>query len=203
MIQLYGAVQSGHSYKARLCLLLAQTPHDYIPVDISLKREARPVAFKGVSAFGEVPVMVHDGEVLAQSNAILLHLARFSAMFRAESDKRLNAITSWLFWEANRIGRSYPNLRWYRLFDSQGDPGLIAWFESTAKADLARLNEELKDKLFLLDTFSIVDISCAGYLLYGDDIGLDMQLYPHVLCWLDRIRAREGWQHPLTCMASA
>jgi D-sedoheptulose 7-phosphate isomerase len=32
-------------------------------------------------------------------------------------------------------------------------------------------------------------LACAGYLLYGDDVGLGMARWPGVMAWLDRIRA--------------
>ncbi len=183
-------------------MLLEGIEHRYSAVDISLPRDQRPDDFRRVSLFGEVPVLLHDDQALVQSNAILLHLVRFRSRSDVGAKKQWDEITSWLFWEANRIGRSYPNLRWYRKFENAGDPGLIAWFESTAKSDLRRLNDELADKPFLLGVFSVVDISCAGYLLYGDDVGIDMRHYPHVSDWLERIRSLPGWQHPFACMGN-
>jgi glutathione S-transferase len=203
VLKLYGSLQSGHSYKVRLMLLLSGVDHVYTPVDISIPRNKRPIEFQQMSPFGEVPVLVHDGVVLAQSNAILLHLARTTGHFSAKSEHNRDAIISWLFWEANRIGRSYPNLRYCRLFDKTTDPGLVAWFHITAEADLTRLNTELSEKPYLLGDITIADISCAGYLLYGDNVGLAIDRWPHVGAWLDRIRALPGWQHPADVMGKA
>jgi glutathione S-transferase len=203
VLKLYGSLQSGHSYKVRLMLLLSGMDHAYTPVDIFVPRDKRPPEFQQISPFGEVPVLVHDGIVLAQSNAILLHLARTTGRFTTKDEHDRDAITSWLFWEANRIGRSYPNLRYCRLFDKTADPGLVAWFHSTAEADLMRLNTELSEKPYLLGDITIADISCAGYLLYGDNVGLAMDRWPHVRGWLDRIRALPGWQHPADVMGKA
>jgi glutathione S-transferase len=203
VLKLYGSLQSGHSYKVRLMLLLSRVDHDYTPIDIFIPRDKRPMEFKQVSPFGEVPVLVHGDVVLAQSNAILLHLARFTGRFGAKDERDFDAITSWLFWEANRIGRSYPNLRYCRLFDITADPGLVAWFHSTAEADLTRLNSELSEKPYLLGDVTIADLSCAGYLLYGDDVGLATDRWPHVSAWLNRIRALPGWEHPADVMGRA
>ena len=35
---LYGNLESGHSYKARLFLTLADVPHRYVPVDLDVPR---------------------------------------------------------------------------------------------------------------------------------------------------------------------
>jgi glutathione S-transferase len=200
VLHLYGARQSGHSYKVRLFLLLTQTQHAYTAVDITIPRNQRPAEFQQLSPFDEVPVLKDGDQVLAQSNAILLHLARKTSRLGATDERGWDEITSWLFWEANRIGRSYPNLRYCRLFDATADPALVAWFHSTAESDLSRLNDELSNKPFLCDDLTIADLSCAGYLLYGDDVGLDMASWPHVVAWLGRIQALPKWQHPLAVM---
>jgi glutathione S-transferase len=197
---LFGALNSGHSYKIRMFLLLAGIPHAYRGIDLSVPREQRPADFRKVARFGEVPALVDDGEVLVQSNAILLHLARKHGRLWAEDVAGQNAITSWLFWEANRIGRSYPNLRYCRAFDRAADPGLVAWFEATARVDLDRLDQELADKPFLVGHPTIADLSCAAYMLYGDDFGFPLTAWPSVLAWLERIRALPGWAPPLSVM---
>ncbi|HTH11110.1 MAG TPA: hypothetical protein VMA55_16190, partial [Acidovorax sp.] len=42
---LYGAVDSGHSYKVRLLLLLTRTPHRYQRIALDVPRADRPAAF--------------------------------------------------------------------------------------------------------------------------------------------------------------
>jgi glutathione S-transferase len=199
-VTLFGALQSGHSYKIRMFLLLAGVPHAYHGIDLTVSRDQRPAEFRAVARFGEVPALVDDGEVIVQSNAILLHLARKHGQLWADGNAGQNAITSWLFWEANRIGRSYPNLRYCRAFDRSADPGLVAWFEATARVDLDRLDQELGNRPFLMGYPTIADLSCAAYMLYGDDFGFPLTAWPNVMAWLARIRALPGWQPPLSVM---
>lgn len=199
-IRLYGAKESGHSFKARLYLLLANIGHEYQAIDIDTPRDERPADFRAIAKYGEVPALIDDGAVHVQSNNILLHLARKFGKFGAVDEAGWSAITTWLFWEANRIGRSFPNLRWFRTLGHEGDPGLISWFHETAVADLGRLDDELADKPYLLGRLTIADLSCAGYLLYGDDPGLGLSRWPHVMAWLDRIRAEPGWRNPRDVM---
>lgn len=199
-LHLFGARQSGHSFKVRLFLLLAGIEHEYTCIDIGQPRDQRPEPFRSLAPNGEVPVLVDNGQVISQSNAILLHLARRFERFGGQNVALWSDITSWLFWEANRIGRSYPNLRWYRLFDSSGAADLVGWFHTTAEVDLDRLEHQVTDRKFILDYPTIADISCAAYLLYADDVGLDMTRWPHVAAWLNRIRALPGYQAPLDVM---
>jgi glutathione S-transferase len=185
-IVLYGSTQSGHSYKPRLYMLLAGIEHDYHHIDI-------------FTPHGE-PVLVHNGQIVAQSNAILLHLMRHFGKFSGSSEAQLDEITSWLFWEANRIGRSYPNHRYFHKF-ATCDAGLLNWFDQTARADLDRLNDELTEKEFLLGEFTAADISCAAYLLYDDNPAIKISEWSNVQHWLNRIKALSGWKYPVEALA--
>lgn len=193
---LYGNRESGHTYKVRLMLAVAGIPHRFEEVDIlNLPREARPEPFRSLAKYGEVPLLVHDGQAYVQSNAILLHLARRTGAFGGESDARLARVTEWLFWEANRIGFSLPNLRFHLRFIG-GDPAVIAMLRERYEADVARLDAELADgRAFILgDTPTVADFSLCGYLYLADQA--QVQVPQHVQGWLDRIAALPGWRHP-------
>src|SRR5258707_12254432 len=106
---LYGHYESGHSYKVALALTLLSLDWEFREVEVFAPRETRREAWQASSRFGEVPVLVVDGRPLVQSDAILLHLARTTGRLGGGAD--LERSTEWLFWEANRIGLSLPNLR--------------------------------------------------------------------------------------------
>ncbi len=198
---LYGNRESGHSYKVKLALTFLGLEHEYRPVDLSIDRTNRPPDFREVSRYGEVPVLVTDGEPLVQSNAILMHLARTTGRLRGECDP--DRTVEWLFWEANRITFSVSNLRYARRFAKDTPSEVIAWLEARARADLDRLDEELRgnDGFLLGPTISIADIACSSYMFWPEQTGLDYSAWTHVTAWLDRIRAVPGWAHPYTLLA--
>jgi glutathione S-transferase len=193
---LYGNRESGHSYKVKLALTLLEIQHEYRPVDLSIDRNNRSPDFREVSRFGEVPVLVTNGEPLVQSNAILMHLARTTGQLRGECDP--DRTMEWMFWEANRITFSISNLRFARYFTSDTPSDVIVWLENRARADLDRLDEELsfKDAFLFGSTISIADIACSSYLFWPEQTGLDYGNWKHVSSWLDRIRHLQGWAHP-------
>ncbi len=106
---LYGNRESGHCYKVKLALVFAELLHEYREVDLDVPFAERHEDFRAVSRFGEVPVFVDGNMALAQSNAILLYIAERSGKLGGELPHE--QLTEWLFWEANRIGFSIPNLR--------------------------------------------------------------------------------------------
>ncbi len=197
---LYGNRESGHSYKVKLALTLLGLEHEYRFVDLAVERANRPPDFREVSRYGEVPVLVTDGEPLVQSDAILMHLARTTGRLRGECDP--DRTVEWLFWEANRIGFSVPNLRYARIFQTDTPPEVLAWLEARAVSDLARLDQELAARPYLLDTLSIVDVACCGYLYWADQAGLDLKRWLHVAAWLNRLSQEPGWAHPDMLMAA-
>ena len=141
---LYGNRESGHSYKVKLALTLLGLEHEYRAVDLGTPREGRPEDFRAASRFGEVPALVVvDGPALVQSNAILAHLASTTGRLRGTGNP--GQVTEWLFWEANRVGFSVPNLRVARRFATDTPAEVITWLERRARADLDRLDRELAD----------------------------------------------------------
>jgi glutathione S-transferase len=165
MAILYGHPESGHTYKVALALELAGIPFEYRWVDVFKPREQRPADFQAASRHGEIPVLV-DGVPLVQSNAILLHLADKHRVLGGESPATVALAREWLFWEANRIGISLPNLRHYLRFDDSAPPaGVLDWLRGRLQSDLQRLEKELSDSPWLLGAApSVADIACFALL---------------------------------------
>lgn len=197
MFTLYGSAESGHTFKVRLMLEVAALPYVYEEVDLRLERAARPEPFRSLAKYGEVPLLVHKGQLYVQSNAILLFLAQHTGAFGGESPERLARCREWLFWEANRIGTSLPHLRYGQRFEPQSyPPGVLDWMRARFDADIARLDDELSDgRGFLLgDSPTVADFSSCGYMFWPEQARVS---YPqHVTAWLERIRALPGWRHP-------
>lgn len=199
---LFGHPESGHSYKVKLALEVAQIPHHYQVIDIGLPHQARPEPFRSLAKFGEVPLLLHQGQAYVQSNAILLFLAEQTGRFGGESSARLARAREWLFWEANRLGLSLPHLRFARRFDALAYPaGSLVWFERRYDADIERLAYELRDgRRFVLDDEpSIADFSLCGYLYWADQA--QVAVPPTVAAWLANISQLPGWATPYTLLA--
>ena len=78
-------------------------------------------------------------------------------------------VREWLFWEANRIGISVPNLRYALRWVPDTKPEVLDWLRARALADLDRLNSEFAQHKFLLgDIPTVADIACCGYLFWAD-----------------------------------
>ena len=198
---LYDNEDSGHSYKVRLLLLLSHVPHRYQPIALDIPRAERPADFVAASRFGEVPVLIDGGVALCQSNAVLLHVAQRTGAFGGTPDEH-SAVLEWLFWEANRIGFSVPNLRFALRWAPQ-PAEVLAYLRGRALADLQTLDETLARTEFLLPSGpTIADIACAGYLFWLDQAGIAAPDFTHVARWLKSLSALPGWEHPDKALAA-
>lgn len=192
---LYGNTDSGHSFKVRSLLLLANLPHRYRWIDLDAPRSERLGAFVAASKFGEVPVLIDEGRALCQSNALLIYLAQKFKVFCGQPSE-WQSVMEWLSWEANRVGFSVSNLR-FALGWVKQPPEVLSYLRSRAVADLNTLDGVLVSSEFLLPSGpTIADISCSGYLFWLDQAGLSEADFPNVQRWLLAIRQLPGWLPP-------
>src|SRR5712691_2776176 len=98
MLRLYDDSDSGNGYKARLVLAQLAIPHALIEVDID-KGETRTPQFLAMNPNGRIPLLaLDDGLYLAESNAILCHLAEGTALMPQGALDRARVL-QWLFFE--------------------------------------------------------------------------------------------------------
>jgi glutathione S-transferase len=187
---LFGHKDSGHCYKIVMAARYANIEYRPVYVDIFAPAEQRPEEFLRASQYREVPTWVEDGRALAQSNAILLHLARKAPQLLGGCDNHEQAqIEQWLFWEMSRLNLGIANYREMQLFSSSPDPAISAHYRQRSTKALEQLNAHMANRSFLLDRVTIADFSCASYLLLLDGRLFDLTEWPHVARWLDRLRA--------------
>lgn len=186
---LFGHKDSGHCYKIAMAARYGNIEYRPVHVDIFAPAEQRPEEFLRHSPYREVPAWVEDGKALAQSNAILLHLARKAPHLLGGADSQEQAgIEQWLFWEMSRLNLGVANYRELQLFATAPDPVLSEHYRQRSERALSQLNAHLANRSFLLDRLTIADFSCASYLLLLDGKLFDLEEWPHAARWLDRLR---------------
>jgi glutathione S-transferase len=74
-IKLYRHPLSGHAHRAQLMLSLLDLPTQLVDVDLMNGAHKQP-EFLALNPFGQVPVIDDNGTIVADSNAILVYLAR-------------------------------------------------------------------------------------------------------------------------------
>lgn len=192
MIQLHEFPLSGHSHKARLLLSLLNLPYDSVVVR-GAEREHKAAEFLSMNPFGQVPVLRDGDVVLRDSQAILTYLARrHGGDSWLPSDPVQHAqVAAWMATAANEMTRGPNALRLHHKF---GRDILVA----EACQITANLLKVLEDRLrthdwVALDHITIADIALFPYLALAPEADIDLSAHPHVVAWLARIQALEGY----------
>jgi len=199
---LYYHPKSGHAYKVGLFFALSSIPVSMCFVDIDKPLEMRSTDFQKYTKFGEVPTLVHKNKVLAQSNNILLYLAEQTGRLGPFADVSWTDIRMWLFWEANRLGLALPNLRFAYHYDPTMPKGAFEWLHMRLDRDLNRFEKELADgRMFILGKeITIADLSLAGYIFWADEAKIELEKWPRVFAWRERLKEQSGWLAPKDLM---
>lgn len=189
MLKVYGDILSGNCYKIKLLLALLQQEHTWQHIDI-LKKQTRSAEFLALNPSGQVPTIVlEDGRLLAESNAILHYLAEGSQFLPKE--RFLHAkVLQWQFFEqyshepyiaVARFIAKYLGMPEERREDFQAK-------QAGGHRALAVMEQQLAHTPYLVgEEYTIADISLYGYTHVAHEGGFDLSLYPHVNAWLNRI----------------
>lgn len=191
-IVLYRHPLSGHSHRVELMLSLLRLPSQLNDVDLAKGAHKQP-EFLAMNRFGQVPVIDDNGIVLADSNAILVYLAR-----RYGGDSWLPrdavgeaAVQRWLSVAAGQIAFGPAAARLITVFGAKLNADEVI---ARAHAVLTVMNDELAQQAFLAGTTpTIADIAIYTYVAHAPEGNVDLSAYPNVRTWLQRIEALPGF----------
>jgi len=183
----FGDSISGNCLKVKFVADHLGIPHDWVEISV-LARETRTPEFLAMNPAGQVPVVrFADGRALAQSNAIMLHLAWDSDLIPSDAFDRA-LMFQWLFWEQYNHEPAIAVLRFQKFYlkkkDSEIDPALPARCGKV----LDLMNDHLAGRdYFVGGKLSLADIALVAYTRFAHQADLDLSEYPHVRAWIGRV----------------
>jgi glutathione S-transferase len=186
-ITLYGLKLSGHAHRVELLLELLGLPYRYVEADA--EHRASP-AFRAMNPLGQVPVLQDGDLTLADSNAILVYLARRYAPDGAwlPADPVGSArLQRWLSIAAGELRFGPAAARIIALFNPQADPK-----RAIAMADqiFPVMDAHLTGNAFLAAEHpTLADLACYAYTAHAPEGGVSLEPYPSIRTWLTRIEA--------------
>jgi len=197
VITFYGSSDSGNCLKGKWVAERLGVAVKWIEIN-TFVGETRTPEFLAVNPAGQVPVAIlPDGRMLAQSNAIMLHLAEKSDLVPHDAYERAK-MYEWLFWEqyshepaiAVRIARKY----FLKQSEGELDPALM----TKGEAALARMELQLGETPYLTgQRLTLADIALVAYTRYAHRGGFDLAKYPRVKGWVARVEGELGLETAL------
>jgi glutathione S-transferase len=195
MTTIYGMLDSGNCYKPRLMMAKLGRPFTHVEVS-SHDGGTRAEAFTARNPNAMVPLFeFDDGRLLAESNAMLLHLGEGTRFVPKDAYERALAY-QWLFFEqyshepyiaVRRALLTFPNRK------NDATPERLALTLERGNKALRVMEKRLAEAPFFAGpAFSVADIALYAYTHVAGEGGFELGAYPAVTAWLDRVEHDPG-----------
>jgi glutathione S-transferase len=191
LMKVYGFSFSGNCYKIKLLLNLLKRDYQWIETN-SLQGETRTEGFLTKNANGKIPLLELDnGDLLAESGAILFYLAKNSAFLPDDNFKQAQVL-QWMFFEQHShvpyiaINRGMIKFRKNRdQFPEKFKENAVNGYKA-----LDVMEKHLENHLFFVDdTYTIADIALYAYTHVAYEGEFDLSGYKNILDWIKRVEA--------------
>jgi glutathione S-transferase len=191
---LYNSPISGNCYKVRLLLAHLGIAYEARDVDVIDRRNPREQLGE-LNPARRIPTLVlDDGRPLAESNAILWYFGDGTRFVPDDAYDRAKVL-QWLFFEQYDHEPAIAVARFLMTYYGKPEIWESQREQLTKRGTkaLAALESGLTDRDWLVgDAMTIADIALYAYTHAADEGGFDLDAYPRIRTWLDRIAAEPG-----------
>ncbi|HRD77488.1 MAG TPA: glutathione S-transferase family protein [Hyphomicrobiaceae bacterium] len=183
---IHGDIGSGNCLKVKWTADHLRLPYTWVAVDI-MKGEAKTPAFLAMNPAGQTPTVdFGNGRFLAQSNAIIRHLARGSALLPDDAWLQAKA-DEWLFWEQYSHEPYVAVCRFHMHYLGKPKETREAWRVERGEKALDLMERQLTGKSFLVgERLTIADIALLAYTRVAGEGGFDLMPRPAIRAWIAR-----------------
>jgi glutathione S-transferase len=191
---LYDSPVSGNCYKVRLLFAHLGLRYERRTVDVA-DRSDRPELLGGLNPALRVPTLVlDDGRPLAESGAILWYFGEGTRFVPTDPYERAQVL-QWMFFEQYDHEPSIAVVRFWLRYSGRPEAFADRVEERTAAGHraLAAMEGHLEGRRFLVDeALTLADVALYAYTHVAPEGGFDLEPYPAVRAWLDRVAAEPG-----------
>jgi glutathione S-transferase len=191
---LYDSPVSGNCYKVRLLFAHLGIAYERRTMDVA-DRSDRPAVLGGLNPALRVPTLVlDDGRSLAESGAITWYFGDGTPWLPADPFARAQVL-QWMFFEQYDHEPAIAVVRFWLRYSGRPDDFRDRLAERTAAGyrALDAMERHLDGRAYLVgDAPSLADISLYAYTHVAPEGDFDLDRYPAIRSWLDRIAALPG-----------
>lgn len=201
----YWGTPNGH--KISIALEEMGLEYQIIPINI-LENDQFQSDFLAISPNNKIPAIVDqngpNGQPISifESGAILQYLGRKTGLFYPVDEVKRVQVEQWLMWQMGGLG---PMLGQNHHF-SRFAPERIAYatdrYVNESKRLYGVLNKQLVGQEYVAGEYSIADMAIFPWLLRYDWQQINLEDYPEVSKYIDRLNARPAVQKALAIQVS-
>ena len=172
-------------------------PYELRPVNINRGDQFDP-HFLSLSPNNRIPAILDpDGPggkpiSIFESGAILQYLGRKTGKFYPKDERLRVAVDQWLFWQVAGFGPMAGQAHHFRGYAKEPIPYAIARYTDEMNRLYGVMDKQLADRDFLVGRYSIADMACWGVVKSWERQGQNIDDFPNVKSWWERMNARPG-----------
>ncbi len=189
---LYNSAVSGNCYKVRLLAAQLGIPLELRELSV-VDRSNRAEVLGDLNPARRVPTLVlDDGRPLPESNAILWYLGDGTEYVPNDRYERAQVL-QWQFFEQYQHEPAIAVVRFLIGWSGEADAHADRIAELTEKGYVAldAMERHLAGRSFLVaERYTIADISLYAYTHVAHEGGFDLEPYPAIRRWLERVAAQ-------------
>jgi GST-like protein len=165
--------------------------------------------FLAIAPNNRIPAIVDPdgpgGEPISvfESGAILQYLGRKTGQFYPTNERARVACEEWLFWQVGGLGPMAGQCHHFRIYAPEQVPYAIARYTNEVNRLYGVMNRRLEGRDYLAGDYSIADMACIGWVRSWERQGQNIQDFPHVERWMERMLARPAVARGLAVDAEA
>ena len=207
ILQLY-SINSPNGVKASIMLEETGLPYEPHLVVIG-DNESWTTEFLSLNPNGKIPAIIDpngpDGRPIGlfESGAILVYLAEKTGKFLPDGARRYETL-QWVFWQVGHVGPFFGQVGFFHKFAGRDweDKRPLKRFADESKRLLQVLDDRLQGREWVMDEYTIADISLLGWVrnligFYAAGELVDFESMTNVQAWLGRGLARPAVQRGL------
>lgn len=193
-LRLFDYPASCNCYKVRLLLSNLGRAYERVTVDI-FNGETLTDDYAQINPHRTTPVLqIGESRYVPESGAILMYLAA-GTPYLPDSRLELAEVIRWLIYEQTDVIPMIGGLR-FRLLTGRLAPDHpdAVRRRSGGREVLALLEQHLsKRKFFVGERYTIADIAIYGYCHLAGEAGFELDSYPSLRAWLQRVAQQPGY----------
>ena len=194
----------------KISIMLEECGLPYVIKRINIgKGEQFAPDFLAIAPNNRIPAIVDPdgpgGEPISvfESGAILQYLGRKTGQFYPTNERARVACEEWLFWQVGGLGPMAGQCHHFRIYAPEQVPYAIARYTNEVNRLYGVMNRRLEGRDYLAGDYSIADMACIGWVRSWERQGQNIQDFPHVERWMERMLARPAVARGLAVDAEA
>ncbi len=191
-----------NGWKITIMLEELGVPYEVKYVDIGRGDQFKP-EFLAISPNNRMPAIVDPegpgGEPISvfESGAILQYLGRKFDRFYPSDERRRVEVEQWLFWQVGGLGPMAGQANHFRNYAPEKIAYGIERYTNEVNRLFGVMDGRLEDRDYLAGEYSIADMASLGWVTTYKAQGQDLNEFPNLRAWYERLMARPAVQRGL------